>query len=100
LCRLPGLPASESPANSDDGIVGAELSGKAAANGIHPAVLYGKELSEAGVRHTVANASERCQGLKMSEFERQQLKLLCRQLGLLPDGTQDAAAHGARRLAA
>jgi hypothetical protein len=36
----------------------------------------------------------------MSEFERQQLKLLRRELGLLPDGTQDVAGHNIRRLAA
>jgi transposase-like protein len=49
---------------------------------------------------TVWRASQHWQGVKMSELERQQLKLLRRELGLLPDGTQDAASHNVRRLAA
>jgi transposase-like protein len=49
---------------------------------------------------TVWRASQRWQGVKMSEFERQQLKLLRRELGLPPDGTQDTAGQSARRLAA
>ena len=49
---------------------------------------------------TLWRASERWQGVRMSEIERQQLKLLRRELGLLPDGTQDAAGLEARRLAA
>jgi putative transposase len=49
---------------------------------------------------TVWRASQHWQGVKMSELERQQLKLLRRELGLLPDGTQDAARHNVRRLAA
>jgi len=49
---------------------------------------------------TVYRASQHWQGVKMSELERQQLKLLRRELGLLPDGTQDAASHNVRRLAA
>jgi putative transposase len=49
---------------------------------------------------TVWRASQRWQGVKMSEFERQQLRLLRRELGLLPDGTQDATSHNVRRLAA
>jgi hypothetical protein len=36
----------------------------------------------------------------MSEIERQQLKLLRRELGLLPDGTEDAAGLEVQRLAA
>jgi hypothetical protein len=36
----------------------------------------------------------------MSEIERQQLKLLRRELGLLPDGTQDAIGLKAERIAA
>jgi hypothetical protein len=36
----------------------------------------------------------------MSGIERQKLKLLRRELGLLPDGTQDAAGFKAQRLAA
>ena len=49
---------------------------------------------------TVWRASQHWQGVKMTEFERQQLKLLRHELGLPPDGTQDAAGHNARRLAA
>jgi transposase-like protein len=49
---------------------------------------------------TVWRASQHWQGVKMSELERQQLKLLRRELGLLPDGTQDATSHSIRRLAA
>jgi transposase-like protein len=51
---------------------------------------------------TVWRASQRWQGVKMSEFERQQLKLLRRELGLLDD-EQDSIARPdiqARRLAA
>jgi hypothetical protein len=36
----------------------------------------------------------------MTEIERQQLKLLRRELGLLPDGTQDAVGLKVQRLAA
>ena len=49
---------------------------------------------------TLWRASQRWQGVKMTEFERQQLKLLRRDLGLLPDGTQDAVASKRQRLAA
>jgi transposase-like protein len=49
---------------------------------------------------TLWRASERWQGVRMSEIERQQLKLLRRELGLLPDGTQDAVGLKAQRLAA
>jgi putative transposase len=49
---------------------------------------------------TVWRASQHWQGVKMTEFERQQLKLLRHELGLLPDGIQDAAGHNARGLAA
>jgi hypothetical protein len=45
-------------------------------------------------------ASQRWQGVRMSEIERQQLKLLRRELGLLPDGTQDAVGLEAQRVAA
>jgi transposase-like protein len=44
---------------------------------------------------TLWRASQRWQGVKMSEFERQQLKLLRRELGLLPEATQDAAERQA-----
>jgi putative transposase len=49
---------------------------------------------------TLWRASERWQGVRMSELERQQLKLLRRELGLLQDGTQDAVGLKAQRLAA
>jgi putative transposase len=49
---------------------------------------------------TLWRGSQRWQGVKMSEFERQQLKLLRRELGLLPDGTSDAAGLKVQRLAA
>jgi transposase-like protein len=49
---------------------------------------------------TLWRASERWRGVKMSELERQQLKLLRRELGLLPDDTQDAVTSKRQRLAA
>ncbi len=49
---------------------------------------------------TLWRASQRWQDVKMSEFERQQLKLLRRELGLLPDGTPDALGLKVQRLAA
>jgi transposase-like protein len=49
---------------------------------------------------TLWRASQRWQGVRMSGIERQQLKLLRRELGLQPDGTQDAAGFKAQRLAA
>jgi putative transposase len=49
---------------------------------------------------TLWRVSQRWQGVRMSGIERQQLKLLRRELGLLPDGTQDAAGFKAQRLAA
>jgi putative transposase len=49
---------------------------------------------------TLWRASQRWQGVRMSEIERQQLKLLRRELGLLPDGTQDTVGFKAQRLAA
>jgi transposase-like protein len=49
---------------------------------------------------TLWRASQRWQGVKMSEFERQQLKLLRRELGLLPDNTQDAVDRKTQRLVA
>jgi putative transposase len=49
---------------------------------------------------TLWRASQRWQGVTMTEIERQQLKLLRRELGLLPDGTQDAFGLKAQRLAA
>jgi transposase-like protein len=49
---------------------------------------------------TLWRASQRWQGVRMTEIECQQLKLLRRQLGQLPDGTQDAAGSKVRRLAA
>ena len=49
---------------------------------------------------TLWRASQRWQGVRMSDIERQQLKLLRRELGLLPDGTQDAVGLKAQRLAA
>jgi putative transposase len=49
---------------------------------------------------TLWRASQRWQGVRMSHIERQQLKLLRRQLGLPPDGTQDTLGHEAQRLAA
>jgi putative transposase len=49
---------------------------------------------------TLWRASQRWQGVRMSEMERQQLKLLRHELGLLPDGTQDAVGLKVQRLAA
>jgi transposase-like protein len=49
---------------------------------------------------TLWRASQRWQGVKMTEIERQQLKLLRRELGLLPDGTPDADGLRVQRLAA
>ena len=49
---------------------------------------------------TLWRASQRWQGVKMSHIERQQLRLLRRQLGLLPDGTQDDVGLNPQRLAA
>ncbi|MCL7453918.1 MAG: transposase [Anaerolineae bacterium] len=49
---------------------------------------------------TLWRASQNWQGVRMSEFERQQLKLLRRELGLLPDGTQDAVGLKMQRFAA
>jgi putative transposase len=49
---------------------------------------------------TLWRASQRWQGVRMSHIERQQLRLLRRQLGLLPDGTQDTVSHELQRLAA
>lgn len=49
---------------------------------------------------TLWRASQRWQGVKMSEFERQQLKLLRRELGLLPEGTQGAVEGKTERLVA
>jgi putative transposase len=49
---------------------------------------------------TLWRTSERWRGVKMSELERQQLKLLRRELGLLPDGTKDVVASKRQRLAA
>jgi transposase-like protein len=49
---------------------------------------------------TLWRASERWQGVRMSEIERQQLKLLRRELGLLLGGTQDSVGLKAQRLAA
>jgi len=49
---------------------------------------------------TLWRASQRWQGVKMSEFERQQLKLLRRELGLLPEGTQAAVESKTERLVA
>jgi transposase-like protein len=49
---------------------------------------------------TLWRASQRWQAVRMSEIERQQLKLLRRELGLLPDGTPDADGLRVRRLAA
>jgi putative transposase len=49
---------------------------------------------------TLWRASQRWQGVRMTEIERQQLKLLRRELGLLPDGTQDAVGLKTQRLAA
>jgi len=48
---------------------------------------------------TLWRASQRWQGVKMSELERQQLMLLRRELGLLGD-KQDQIQHSERRLAA
>ena len=49
---------------------------------------------------TLWRASQNWQGVRMSEFERQQLKLLRRELGLPPDGAQDAVGLKMQRLAA
>jgi transposase-like protein len=49
---------------------------------------------------TLWRASQRWQGVKLSELERQQLKLLRRELGLLPDGAKGAAGPKAQRSAA
>jgi transposase-like protein len=49
---------------------------------------------------TLWRASQRWQGVKMSEFERQQLKLLRRELGLLSEGTQGAVDRTTQRLVA
>jgi putative transposase len=49
---------------------------------------------------TLWRASQRWQGVKMSEIERQQLKLLRRELGLLTDDNQDTVELKARRHAA
>jgi transposase-like protein len=49
---------------------------------------------------TLWRASQRWQGVKMSAFERQQLKLLRRELGLPPEGTQAAAERKKQRLVA
>ena len=49
---------------------------------------------------TLWRASQRWQGVRMTEIERQQLRLLRRELGLLPDGTQDAVGLKPQRLAA
>ena len=49
---------------------------------------------------TLWRASQNWQGVRMSEFECQQLKLLRRELGLLPDGTQDAVGLKMQRRAA
>jgi putative transposase len=49
---------------------------------------------------TLWRASQRWQSVRMSEIERQQLRLLRRELGLLPDGTQDAVGFKAQQLAA
>jgi putative transposase len=49
---------------------------------------------------TLWRASQRWQGVRMTEIERQQLKLLRRELGLLPDGTPDADGLKVQRLAA
>jgi putative transposase len=49
---------------------------------------------------TLWQASQRWQGVRMSEVERQQLKLLRRELGLLTDDKQDTIALQARQFAA
>jgi putative transposase len=49
---------------------------------------------------TLWRASQRWQGVRMSHIERQQLRLLRRQLGLLPDGTHDDVVLQPQRLAA
>ena len=49
---------------------------------------------------TLWRASQRWQGVRMTEIERQQLKLLRRELSLLPDGTPDADGLNLQRLAA
>jgi putative transposase len=49
---------------------------------------------------TLWRASQRWQRVRMSDIERQQLKLLRRQLGLPPDGTQNDIGPLVQRLAA
>jgi len=49
---------------------------------------------------TLWRASQRWQGVRMSDIERQQLKLLRHQLGLPPDGTHDTVGHQVQWLAA
>ena len=49
---------------------------------------------------TLWRASQRWQGVKMSEFERQQLRLLRRELGLLPEATPEAVDRKTQRLVA
>jgi putative transposase len=49
---------------------------------------------------TFRRASQRWQGVRMGDIERQQLKLLRRQLGLPPDGTQDDTGLRVQRIAA
>ncbi len=49
---------------------------------------------------TLSRASQRWQGVKMSEFERQQLKLLRHELSLLPEETQGIVERRAQRLVA
>jgi transposase-like protein len=49
---------------------------------------------------TLWRASQRWQGVRMSEIERQQLRLLRRELGQLADDTQDTVGLGAGRIAA
>jgi len=49
---------------------------------------------------TLWRASQRWRGVRMSHIERQQLRLLRRQLGLLPDGTHDSVGYQPQRLAA
>ena len=49
---------------------------------------------------TLWRASQRWQGVRMTEIERQQLELLRRELGQLADGEQDKVELNARRFAA
>jgi transposase-like protein len=49
---------------------------------------------------TLWRASRRWQGVKMTEFERQQLKLLRRELGLVPEDTLKATERKTERLVA